>query len=177
MDSCGPDADFADDRTGGQNRIFKTEEAARKMVKRDLESDRGGVVVLAAEKHSCTPRTIRNAANRVGGMRKAETGIFLNDNSRQKRVAYADARLGKNHKKMCWADHTLLELPPAPANIASVAGGQFYEAGAEKAAAQEANIDADVFSSWRLRLEQADIFSEAAQVQAANGWGECSWQA
>ncbi len=82
------------------------------MVKRDLETDRAGAVELASEKHACTAQTIRNTAHRVGGLIKPDSGVIMDEQACLRRVQFADARLGKNHQKTCWVDHTYLDIPP-----------------------------------------------------------------
>lgn len=110
-----PDSAFADgQRSGRPKKFFKTKAAAKKMVKTHLEKDSARVVRLTAEKKKCSPSTIRRAAHTVAELKKPDSSIFLNANAEKKREEFCDARLGKDHSRTCWIDHTCLDIPPRP---------------------------------------------------------------
>lgn len=113
VDCFGPDLLFSDAVRSGRPRKF-TEVEAREMMKTELETDVGGAVALAAERHGCHTTTIQRTANRVGGLVKPISQVFLDEGCQDLRVAFAEARLGADHLHTCWVDHTCLPIPPEP---------------------------------------------------------------
>lgn len=113
VDCFGPDSSFADAPRSGRKRLF-SETQAREMVKTELETDVGGAVELAADKHNCSVRTIQRTAHRVGELVKPISRVVLDDGCRNLRVEFAEVRLRADHLHTCWVDHTCLPIPPEP---------------------------------------------------------------
>lgn len=113
------DSAFMDEPRSGRPRIFfKTDKEAEVMVRDYLEADTAGVVKLTAEDFKCSNSTLVRAAHRGGSLQQPTSSIHLNANCETKRCEFSDARIGADHSRTCWIDHTCLDIPPRPLTAA-----------------------------------------------------------
>lgn len=104
-----PDAAFADSPRRKSLQLPKTK---RRRAAQRLQTDRKHVVVNTAAAVGVSRATMYRIANEYCDKVKTKKELVLTENTKQRRREFSQSEMGKDHSQHCYADHTIIEVPP-----------------------------------------------------------------